>query len=187
MSHWSLLLRLYGLYLSTRTSPELWPGPCTGAGDDIAGGWTQDGSWGTNLELFCSSAVKQVTHLFFRLVCTVPELMKSSGVGGEGLAVVTTIRWEDLGLEGTGSRPAVRPITHLLLELMWLTPKQRTSAKIWVDAESSRAAVSSVWSGLYDGVCWIWGLPKHLSVTVILWKNRFTFARLILPFQFPVH
>lgn len=139
----------------------------------------------------CSSAVKQVTHLFFRLVCTVPELMKSAGVGGEGLAVVTMIRWEDLGsamgLEGTGSRPAVRPITHLLLELMWLTPKQRTSAKIWVDAESSRAAVSSVWSGLYDGFCWSWGLPKHLSVTIILRKNRFTFARLILPFQFPVH
>lgn len=80
--------------------------------------------------------------------------------------MVRMIRWEDLGsamgLEGTGSRPAVRPITHLLLELMWLTPKQRTSARIWVDA------VSSVWSELYDGVCWSWGLPKHLSVIVIL-------------------
>lgn len=86
--------------------------------------------------------------------------------------MVRMIRWEDLGsamgLEGTGSRPAVRPTIHLLLELMWLTPKQRTSARIWVDAESSRAAVSSVWSELYDGVCWSWGLPKHLSVIVIL-------------------
>lgn len=74
---------------------------------------TESGKW-------YSSTGKQVTHLFFGLMRTVPEPIKSIQVG-------KMVNWKDLGsamyLRGTGSRewnsPAVRQVTHPILLLVW--------------------------------------------------------------------
>lgn len=87
------------------------------------------GSWGSESGECGSWAGKQVSHLFFQLVWTVPEPMKSAGVG------VRVGHWEDDEVGGlqqwnvswvTESRewgsPTGRKITHTAVLLPLVCP-----------------------------------------------------------------